>query len=775
MLKICVEEKALFLVPAAEAFVEMWEKVTGKTLEIIRKDDGTSNLIVFGSDAVSAFTHEKVLNKILPELKTRVGTDDYEILSAKEKGRNFLILAGGCVRAYFYAVYHFFEVAASCRYFWDTDIIPEKENIYLENWYIYEKPRFTYRGLRYFAHRGLHRFQAEHWEWEDWKKEIDYLLKKRFNLFMLRIGFDDLFQKAFPQWVSYPEDIKFEGGKERSYDDHTLFMPLQERGALRKKILSYAFERGLIHPEDIGTMTHWYSRTPMDFIRNAAPEYLPRASGDYYSDPTGQVWDIRNEKELDYYFALTEAHIKEYGKESGPELFHTIGLAERHCFDDEEASHRMKLYTYRCFTRKLREKYPTIPLMLAAWEFLDWTPQQVKELLASLDPEHTLVLDYTADIQDEKNYFVSWDIPGKFPYIFGIFHSNENNSEIRGNYPLIEERLALAAKDPMCKGMVLWPETSHADTLMLEYVANNSWKPENISIDTFLEKFCKDRYIFPGGDLEESMLTIWRKFLPSVKGRIRHAFGHKKGLAPVYYIRILEICAIDKFLLYERGYNTLEKFADSLREFPELFRSLALLSEKELSNHVRRDMLDIAKSSFATLLDCFMAKIFTLLKDFEENKEKEKTAVYLRENLEYLQQCNLLLAECLASSKEFSLYEALLQMTGKEGRNKDFEYTLKGNAENSYSRSYIPEILVYCAAPELALFARYIEKGLSDNTSNWEFPAEFRNQREAVKDRFYKTALKDMAPDQEKAEKELPGNLRKAAMLSEKLCEIIGK
>ena len=32
---------------------------------------------------------------------------------------------------------------------------------------VVETPRFRYRGLRYFAHRGLHRFQAEHWDLDD--------------------------------------------------------------------------------------------------------------------------------------------------------------------------------------------------------------------------------------------------------------------------------------------------------------------------------------------------------------------------------------------------------------------------------------------------------------------------------------------------------------------------------------------------------------------------------------------------------------------------------
>ena len=33
-----------------------------------------------------------------------------------------------------------------------------------------ETPRFAYRGTRYFAHRSLHRFQAEMWGPGDWEQ-----------------------------------------------------------------------------------------------------------------------------------------------------------------------------------------------------------------------------------------------------------------------------------------------------------------------------------------------------------------------------------------------------------------------------------------------------------------------------------------------------------------------------------------------------------------------------------------------------------------------------
>ena len=345
MLKILrpvVNEKAYSI--AAEEFQNFYRKISGEKLEIISKDDKKSDLIVIGSDAVNIFCHEMIFKNVIDGFKIRYGSDDYHILSAKDGKRKLLFLAGGRGRSTLYAIYDFFTRKAGCRYFWDGDVVPERENISIDKLDIIESPHFKYRGLRYFAHRSLYRFQAEHWDFDDWKHEIDWILKKRLNLMMLRIGIDDIFQKAFPEIVNYPpaEGILPEASP-GSYDDRTLFWSMEYRAELRKRILNYAFERDLMHPEDFGTMTHWYSRTPNDFLEKIKPDFLPQATS-AYNQPTGRVWDIRQEKNLENYFKLTETHIKEYGS---PEIFHTIGLAERKCFESREENLKLKLYTTR--------------------------------------------------------------------------------------------------------------------------------------------------------------------------------------------------------------------------------------------------------------------------------------------------------------------------------------------------------------------------------------------------------------------------------------------
>ena len=498
---------------AADTFAEMWAKVTGKRPDIIVAKEPSDvpcdgDIAVIGSDASNSYTHSKIIDGTINDFSLRAGSDDYEIKTADDNGRKILFLAGGRGRALLYAVYEFFEMRACCRYFWDGDLIPTMQDIDLDDLDIVERPRFEYRGLRYFAHRSLDRFQAEHWGIDQWKHEIDWLLKKRLNFFMLRIGLADIFQKAFPDIVDYPE-WEVPESVPRSYDDRNLFWPLKYRGELRRQLLQYARERDLMHPEDLGTMTHWYSRTPKQYLEKVKPTFVPQSTAGY-SEETGLVWDIRKDENLDAYFKLTETHIREYGS---PELFHTIGLAERRCYKDEAANHEMKLYTYRRIIHKLREKYPNAPLLIASWDFsMYWTAEQVRQLVSQLNPANTLILDYTSESDDEANSFKNWGVMGRFPWVFGIFHAYESDHEMRGNYDVIARNLPMAASDPMCKGLIYWPEISHSDTLMLEYFAANAWSPSKTNMDIleFLRRFCLNRY----GLRDEEMLSIWQAALP---------------------------------------------------------------------------------------------------------------------------------------------------------------------------------------------------------------------------------------------------------------------
>ena len=766
MLKILVSEKSGISGIAASEFVSLWRQVTRKKLSVTAKDDPSSDLVVLGSDAYNAFSHAKIVEKVIPQFSLATGTDAYQLRSAKDAdGRNLLFIAGARPRALLYGVYRFFELRANCRYFWDGDLIPKADRIDISGLDVTESPRFQYRGLRYFAHRSLTRFQAEHWDFPEWKREIDWILKKRMNLFMLRIGLDDLFQKAFPDIVSYPDGYELDTSTPRSYDDHTLFWSLKYRAALRKKVLAYARERDLLHPEDIGTMTHWYSRTPQEYLEKVKPDFLPQATAGY-GEKNGLVWDIRQEKSLDAYWKLTETHIREYGS---PEIFHTIGLAERRCYADHQSNHQMKLYTYRRIQKKLREHYPNAPLLICSWDFcMYWTPEEVRELVRELDPERTLIFDYTSDTDDELRTFQNWDLCGKFPWIYGIFHAYEPSSEPRGNYDAIARRLPVAAADPMCKGMVYWPENSHADTLLLEFLAANAWNPveSNYRIDSFVEKFCAARY---DGKNHARMLRFWKDCLPLIKARHWNGPGNR---TPAFLFS--EFCFMPGIHLlnepvimsgkaeYFRG--LLEPLMSAV---PELLRRFAEIRPEKETDFVRRDIFDLIRTVAARGL-CYAFSLLMLdLKEWRIGADDGSAA---ERRFGLILRLEKSFSDLLAANSEYSLYASLQELKAKERTNPDFENTLKGNAENFYCRSFITELFTGIYIPELELcrtiFAelRQGSKRVLNGTEDPRFGS--------IKDDFYKTPLRKIAPDETAAVKKFSANLKKLADCFESMLTI---
>lgn len=718
---------------AAREFQKYYAGVTGTRLPIVAEADTNADLVVIGSDAVSRFGRAAVEQGIVPPLDVGAGTDDYRIRSAAKDGRKYLFLAGGCGRSTLYAVYDFFERQAGCRYFWDGDIVPKRAAVAMEGLDVRESPRFDYRGLRYFAHRSLDRFQAEHWGPEQWDREIDWILKKRLNLFMLRIGMDDVWQKAFPETVPYPPaDAPLPEAVARSYDDRTSAWPLQVRGELRWHILQYARDRGLMHPEDTGTMTHWYSRTPTAFLDAFKPAFSPQVSG--YGLPTGFVWDIRDDRNLDAYWRLTQAHIDTYGS---PQLFHTIGYAERVVYKDRAANHEFKLYAYRRIIEKLREHYPQAPLLVASWDFYypGWTGAEVADLLKLLDPQRTFIFDYTSDLPQVggSSDFRQWGVVGKFPWFFGIFHAYEWENDLRGYYDTIRERLPAAAADPLCKGFVYWPENSHSDPLMLEFFAKNAWRPETLTPEALLPGFCRDRY----GEAAAPMLAAWQVALPLIKlhRELPPEFRNPAAFAgrEVTAARTAELRA------------KLAALAPQTEAFPALCARLAALPYGTGDAFVDRDAIDLARTVAGRLFSVALYRYAATQGDWLAGRA-DAAAVNAAGA-----RCTALLTalrDLLALHDDYSMNASLAKLRAVHPVNPAFEQALKGNAENGYCRTYIYELFDDYYLPQWALYTKWVEARVAGGDVRSPMKPAAPLPMKAITDAFYAKPLAEMARPQ---------------------------
>ena len=723
---------------AVKIFQRMYEAVTGKSMDVAETDDGKSDLVVIGSDAVNDFVLHEILELRLDGLGIRYGTDDYCIRTYTLNNRRMLILAGGRGRSAIYAIYDYFERYLNCHYFWDGDVIPHSDTIPMQDIDIRESPRFEYRGLRYFAHRGLKRFQAEHWSLEDWKQELDWMVKKRLNFFMLRIGMDDVWQRAFPDDVPYPKDYLTVNAE--SYDDRSDFWTLEYRGKLREKILEYARSLDLTYPTDCGTMTHWYSRTPKEFLEKKKPSFAHQDSKQYCEDDGGRVWDYTKKENMDSYMRLTETMVNEYEKSTA--LFHTIGLGERDMYHDRKKNHAAKRIAYRRIAENIRQKYPDSKLMLASWDFVGWwTAEEVQSLIGEMDPERTILLDYTSEISDPNESFLNWGVVGKFPWIFGLFHAYESESEWRGPYDRSDARLKIAAADPFCKGMILWPELSHSDPLVLEYLSQNAWAPTK-SIEEITEVFCHNRY----GMYSENMNKCCQKLLPFIKLGDWGSYSRRKRGDEKY----IEYCSdwyahqafwtkITKFL-YDRYANSdirdyyFYKLALTVPLIDNMVSALELLASDSRAlkePFILRDSVDMTR----TVLGRLMNFLIILALDSLENKERIQT---LKDC--YIRFMNIM-SELLTLNTDFSLYHTLKSLEETAPTNPNFEKTLKRNIYNSYCVQPAYELVTHVFREEGEIAFAWLM------TAKRGDAPDFVQQVGGIRRTFMETPLEKMQPE----------------------------
>ena len=662
---------------------------------------------------------------------SKTGKDAYTIVSEGAGAK----ITGSNLRSVFYGVYDLLERRGGCRWFWDGDVVPKKPSIDLSGLDVHEEAQFEWRGIRYFAHRGLTRFQAEQWGPDEWRKEIDWCLKRRLNVFMLRIGQDDLFQRTFPDIVGYPDASKDLPGHGAGYDNRTLFWSLEYRGKLRQDLQRYAFDRGLEVPEDFGTMTHWYSRTPEDFLDKLDPPFLPQATSGY-KQRNGLVWDIRDDKWVDMYWKLTQTAVDAYGK-PGPGLLHTIGLGERLCYTNRADNLKLKLLALDKFLKRAHRDYPDRKVLLAGWDFyFTWFPEEVQALVKTLDPKRDIIWDYEGDatrdcrpeMQGKQNNFTKWGVMGRFPYTYSIFLAFESALDVRANYPLIEERQKLVQNDPFCVGYILWPESSHTDTLCLRYFTANAWKKDGLSSAEVLDELCASRY----GEDAAKWKAIWDLVVPmsyladwgSNYGR-RVAFHHGDW----------------KARYNDAGYWTNLRVPVQLAAVPCVMRSLAALDWRK-TQFTERDAIDLARTAGDRMVG---AARDDLMRAYHLWWRSGGTASEVLRKARAYAEMGALMADILALHTDYSLAESFDRLNAIEPvRNPNFPKVLIENATCGYCASHQYEAAEYWYKPSIREFADMIAgKVTSGDRSPIVVDGNFKEYRDA---RMYARPLAEMRP-----------------------------
>lgn len=671
---------------AAEEFRRYYGLVTGRQIPITCRPGSADTCIKIGFPSHDAFFNGE--------------TDAYAVVSDGDG----LAICGKNSRSVLYGVYDFFRVRCGCRWFWDEDVVPKCGKIDFSGVDIREKSRFLYRGCQYFAHRGLTRFQAEHWGLEDWRRELDWCVKNRINVVMLHFGGEDAFQCAYPDIVPYPDPSVTEPVDTRPSDGYNIRTPLwsrQFRHQLRLNVLSYARDRGIMHPEKIGPMTHWFFRTPPEFLKAKKPDFMPQITC-FYDEPSGRAWDVRDPKWYAEYWRLTEALCSAYGE---PGMFFNPGFDERTVYSNRADNVALKMDIIRRYDEELHRRRPDVPVVLEGWDFqMGWRPEEMRRLVKALDPSYTVIWNFTADVVDfnpgpaipRDNVFTEWGVTNAFPYTFGYMLDFCRGMDIRGQYGIIRKRERAIVGDPMCKGYLIWPENSHSDIFAWRYFTDNCWNLSPKSTDELLAEFCRDRY----GRQAESFLRIWKLVLP-----ISQISGARDGGCSTWG----RTCAHMFAALGPNLRNNPERWLDSVTQgelgnAAEAFRALAELDWNGTA--VRRDSIDLAR----TVLDRAAWSAYEeMMKSYHLCAKGAATSAEVASRAVRCVGIVKAFADILALHGDYSVSESLDRLDALERiRNPDAEHVLFENSSCGYCLSHHAEYARGCYVPMVEDMAKML-------------------------------------------------------------------
>ena len=263
---------------------------------------------------------------------------------------------------------------------------------------------------------------------------------------------------------------------------------------------------------------------------------------------------------------------------------------------------------------------------------------------------------------------------------------------MRADYPLIEKRQKEIENDPMCKGYILWPESSHTDTFALRYFTENAWRADGKKTsEALLPAFCRDRYANLGDDTVSRFERIWRKVLPIAAATrwgntyCRDLIGYKtKSVDP-------------------RTDVTLAEMRPALAAMKGVFDDLAKAVRRRSSEFARRDAIDLARAAADRLA---IATRQELVEKYDAWCKGEASADEVKTLAGRYAKIARAIADLLELSTDFSLWESYERLDRIEKvRNPDFEHVLVDNAINGYCRSHQYEAARYWYQPLAEMLA----------------------------------------------------------------------
>lgn len=557
---------------AAEELGSYVRRLTGVSLTVQRQlGKSGGSIVLIGRTETNPVIAELVRRGKLELSTDKPGLDGFIVKTVEDAGRTYLVLGGSTDRSSIYAVYDFLERFCHVGFFWDVERVPRAKSLVFERIDFTSRPYFENRQNMQGCAWG---YSAAYWGWKDWKREIDWTAKKKFNILFVYNGREQANYEVLKSLgVSAPE------------------LSARDKGhaALARKITSYAHSLGIrtVTMGSIGEVPPAFKELYPDakYIEAQWLDYPTRL----YLHPADPM-----------FVRLIALQLRQHGSDYGTSnIYNFDPYPETAPGSSPEEKLKLSVSFAKSVTEAIESVSPDGLWIMSGWAFLDrkyWTDEQVQAFLGAIPTEMLIVNDIWAE---HKPVYKSLDYLYGKNWGFGVLHAFGGNTHMHGDVAGLIKSVQEIAADPKaqrCRSFYVNPEIVRHNPFYFDLAAQMSWDPRGVTPDDYIRDYALRRY---GAASASRMTDCLTELSTSVYSRYDHS-------GPVYQ--------------FSPTTRDTRRFDRRVKWIPSLKKALDIAleeSNRQVGNPCyQRDIIDLSKEylgnvateAYQNLLKAFEAK-----------------------------------------------------------------------------------------------------------------------------------------------------------------------
>ena len=579
---------------AAEEFVKYVGKMTGAEPEMVSPGvyclkQGKIRVVIGKNETIASLVAKGVF-----QAPDDLGEEGFVVKSVAEGDNRYLVLLGGSPKGTLYAVYHYLQKCCRVGFFGDGERIPELEAIPVEDIDLVEKPRWPMRQYMMDCE-----YTSYWWDWKEWKREVDWAAKHRFNVLSSNFDFTATWRKVWkrfgvevpPTSLTAPPFQPWGG-----WHNFDMYPPYPEafqdfQAELAEQFTKYGRSLGIKMAPDF---TGFIGQVPREFHQ----AYRDRARfievGWVGFDPPGVF--IHPADPL--YEKVCRAFAEEYHKRYGTDhLWASQSYCEMQPDKDPTESLAIETAIAKKNLAAIRSVDPEAVLFTNSWTFLARTPQNVKAFLDAMPDGAYQVWEMPSDFSGRERQYRKLDYFHGKPWLFGFLYAYGGTTMLHGDLADLILRAREVAGDPKadkCLGMCLEPEALRHNYVAFDLLSRAGWNPEGMELGAFLEDYTARRY---GEASAPKMVECFKELTQCV-------YGQPGVTSPAYMLRINHRYLDAK---HPHGLGQARQFIPHLQKALRIaLEESDRLGDSPLYQH---DLIDIARQLSSDLFDLHLARL----------------------------------------------------------------------------------------------------------------------------------------------------------------------